>query len=155
MGMVDDRFMNNDEKLAEILAAVRRIEARLERQPQQAAPAGKSSSSRKADLSRLDVPEVAEDRDLDGQWGDPLVKHDKVKGWDVSYKGTRYSECPADFLESYAGLLDFFAGLNLEKGDEKKARFDKLDASRARGWAARQRAGTMNSMKNNADDLGF
>ena len=59
-------------------------------------------------------------------------------------QGRRFSECPPEYLDLVANRLDYFAGQNDgEPGPEaaKKARWNRLDASRARGWAARIRAG--------------
>lgn len=89
---------------------------------------------------------VASDRDLDGKWGDPEVKF-MPRDWSgASYKGCRMSECPAELLDMLAETFDYFA----EKAEQKDERTDKgkpvadykrNDAARARGWAARARAG--------------
>lgn len=83
---------------------------------------------------------VADDRDLDGQWGDPTVRKDPPRWTGASYAGKRYSECPPDYLDTLAGLLDWQAGKDEEKGDEqsvKYAGYKRKDAARARGWARR------------------
>ena len=45
------------------------------------------------------------------------------------------NECPPDFLDQYAGLMDFFAekntGIKTDKGADKSA-FDRRSAARAR-----------------------
>jgi hypothetical protein len=88
---------------------------------------------------------VASDRDLDGQYGDPEVKMKDPRDWTGEpQQGKRFSECPAEYLDLFADRLDYFAGKNAESDDEadrKKARYQKLDAARARGWALRIRAG--------------
>jgi hypothetical protein len=48
------------------------------------------------------------------------------------------SECPPAYLDLVASRLDYFAA---KEEDAKKARYNRLDASRARGWAARLRNG--------------
>ena len=99
-----------------------------------------------------DRVQAASDSDLDGQWGNPEIRFDpKDKHWSgASYVGRRFSECPADYLDAMAKSLEASA-YGLEKGAEedptdaeakrKKARFKRLDAARAKGWAARVRAG--------------
>jgi hypothetical protein len=79
---------------------------------------------------------VASDRDLDGQYGDRKVGFDP-KAWagEGSFKGARMSECPPDFLDAYADALDDLA--SRKDGDE--AKWTRLDAARARGWAKRKR----------------
>lgn len=91
--------------------------------------------------------EIASDRDLDGKYGDPEVRSDRVKDWTgPSMKGRRYSECPPEFLDRLAGLLEWQG----KKSDEENQRTDKgklvgdyrrADAARARGWAKRMRDG--------------
>lgn len=87
---------------------------------------------------------VAPASDLDGEWGNPEVRKDPPR-WDgPSFAGRKYSECPADFLESLAGFLDWAAGKDEETGDAQKlkyAGYKRKDAARARGWAARVLAG--------------
>lgn len=85
---------------------------------------------------------VASDADLDSQYGDPEVRAKDPKDWTGEpMKGRKFSECPAEYLEMVADRLDYFASDNEAKGETTKARYNRLDASRARGWAARIRAG--------------
>jgi len=95
---------------------------------------------------RPDVPRVASDADLNSQYGDPEVRAKSPRDWTgASQQGKHFSECPAEYLDLVAERLEYFAGQNeMEEGDQeaaKKARWNRLDASRARGWAARIRAG--------------
>lgn len=94
--------------------------------------------------------EVADDRDLDSQYGDPKVNFNPRDWHGDSLKGCRYSECPPEFLDLLAGALDYFA----RKADENnetasngkpKSFYNKRDAARARGWARRKRAGYVNT----------
>lgn len=91
------------------------------------------------------VPAVASDADLDGKYGNPEVKAKPPRDWTGDDpKGKRFSECPAAYLDLVASRLDYFAEQNAASEDEaerKKARYNRLDASRARGWAARIRGG--------------
>jgi hypothetical protein len=89
---------------------------------------------------------VASDRELDGQYGDPEVRRDpSEKYWSgMSYAGKRLSECPPDYLDAFAKYRDSCAYNSEKDGSEAKkkyARYDRLDAARARGWAARLRSG--------------
>lgn len=89
-------------------------------------------------------PAVASDHDLDSQWGDPEVKARDPRDWTgPTMKGRRFSECPAEYLEMVAERLDYFTSQNpgATEDDQKKIKYQKLDAARARGWAARIRAG--------------
>lgn len=89
-------------------------------------------------------PSVAPDSDLDGQWGNEKVKADPRDWSGPSFKGRLMNECPPDFLDQYAGLMDFFAekntGMKTDKGADKSA-FDRRSGARARGWAKRLRGG--------------
>lgn len=83
---------------------------------------------------------VASDRNLDGQYGNPTVKFDP-KDWNgSSYKRMAFSECSPEFLDVYAEALQYFAD-HPKAGREDKAKYDDMDAARARGWAKRIRAG--------------
>lgn len=95
-----------------------------------------------ARLMGTPVQEVASAADLDGKYGDPEIVAKSPRDWTGDdMKGLRFSECPADYLDLVAARLDYFAGDNESKGDTQKARYNKLDAARARGWAKRIRAG--------------
>lgn len=91
-------------------------------------------------------PAVASDRDLDSSYGDPLVKNDP-KRWDgQSYKGFHFSETEPDYLDCVAEFKEWSAGKDDETGakdarGQPKSKWAKLDAQRARGWAARLRVG--------------
>lgn len=79
---------------------------------------------------------------IDGQYGDPEVRKDPprwVKDGGETCVGYRYSQCPPDFLDSLAGFLEWKAGKNDAEGKDKWAGYDRLDAARARAWAARKR----------------
>lgn len=90
--------------------------------------------------------EIADDRDLDGQYGNPQVKFNPRDWTGPSMTGREMSECPADFLEMLAGTFDYFA-MKAEEADEKTtagkpvAPYKRKDAARARGWAKRIRDG--------------
>jgi hypothetical protein len=116
----------------EALTLLRSIDASLKqlvRQTQQAAP-------------KL----VADDADLDSKYGDPELKFTPRDWQGDSYKGRKFSECPAALLDLVADSLDYFARKSEEAGEltsggKPVAPYKRKDAARARGWAARVRAG--------------
>ena len=89
---------------------------------------------------------VAPDADLDGPYGNPSVKFNPRDWTGESCKGLTFSECPAEFLDMLAETFDYFA-LKAEENNETTpagklvAPYKRKDAARARGWAARIRAG--------------
>lgn len=85
---------------------------------------------------------VASDADLDGPYGDPIVKFTPRDWHGANLKGAKFSECPSEFLLAMASAFDYFASKNDEAGavDAKgrnKSYYDRQAAARARGWAAR------------------
>lgn len=104
---------------------------------------------------------VADDADLDSQWGDPVIKKDPPRWKGNSYAGSKMSECPADYLEAVARLFDWMASKDDEqgktwtnkKGEEVPASsFKKKDAARARGWAQRIKAGYVQTQREPATE---
>ena len=93
---------------------------------------------------------VASAADLDGQYGNPEVRKDPKDWTGPSMVGKSFSDCPAEFLDMIASLNEWRAKKDDEagargevngKGKPKDGHFARLDAARARGWAARARAG--------------
>lgn len=89
---------------------------------------------------------IADDRDLDSQWGDEEVRVTPRDWTGEPMKGRRMSECPPAFLDMLADTLDYFAKKNEASGavtssGKPKAQFDRKAAARARGWASRLRGG--------------
>lgn len=82
---------------------------------------------------------VADDADLDSDRGDPEVKFSPRRWKGQDYKGHRFSLCDPDFLDAYAEALQY-SSEHPKTGREKYARFDAMDAARARGWAKRLRS---------------
>lgn len=90
---------------------------------------------------------IAPDSDLDDPrgHGDPVIKFDpRKKYWTgASCVGRKFSQVlEPEYLDAMAKYLDACAYMAEQDGDEKKrsgARFKKLDAGRARGWAKRLR----------------
>lgn len=90
---------------------------------------------------------VADDADLDSQYGDEILKAKMPKDWSgIDYKGAHMSECPSELLDMIAARSDYFAQQNDERGEKDdqgrpKSLYDKRTARRARGWSARKRSG--------------
>jgi len=90
--------------------------------------------------------EVATDQDLDGQHGNPELRFDPRDWTGPSYKGSRFSECPAELLDMVAEVFEYFATKADEAGEKTdagvpKSKYKRADAARARGWALRIRSG--------------
>lgn len=116
----------------EVIKLLRSIDQRLARIEKQGAQA--------------QGPEVADDRELDSQYGDPVVKFHPRDWTGGNYKGSPFSACPPDLLDQLAGAFDYFARKAEESGETTNAGkpvapYKRKDAARARGWAKRLRAG--------------
>lgn len=90
--------------------------------------------------------DVADDRDLDSQWGDPVVKFHPRDWHGEVCKGRPLSQCPPEFLDMLAATFDYFAKKAEESGEianngKPVAPYKRKDAARARGWAKRLRNG--------------
>lgn len=99
-------------------------------------------------LSKTAKPkEIAPASDLDGQYGDPIVKAKDPRDWTgPPQKGKRFSECSSEYLELLAARMDFFAEKaerenKLTTSGKPEAPYIRRDAARARGWAKRHRDG--------------
>lgn len=95
---------------------------------------------------------VSTDEDLDGKYGNPKIKFmaKNWKGADVT--GWSFSDCPPEYLDMHANMLDYFA--KKDSADPIKAKdaiWRAKDAARARGWAERTRKQT----GKNVSDAGF
>ena len=107
--------------------------------------------------------QIATDRDLDGQYGDEIVKRDP-KRWDgPSFANRRMSECSPEFLDCLAEFAEWAAERDDEKArgggpDSEKcvkyARYGRTRAARARGWARRLRSGWSAPARNDAPPSG-
>ena len=89
---------------------------------------------------------LASDRELDGQYGNPELKFMPRDWTGPSFKGRRFSECPAELLEMVAETFDYFASQadaknELTDNGKPVAAYKRADAARARGWAKRVRDG--------------
>lgn len=88
---------------------------------------------------------VASDADLDGQHGNPKVPFNPRAWKGQSFRGQAMSACPAEFLDALAEAFDDLAGKADENNETHNGKpvapYKRRDAARARGWAARVRAG--------------
>lgn len=126
--------MTDSEKLDRILALLEARPAPTTAAPQRAA--------------------AADDADLDSQYGNPEVKRDPPL-WTKNNPGRSVAPChmsdgPAEWLDAVAAFYDWQASQDETQGktytnkrgeDVPTASFKRRDAARARGWAARVRAG--------------
>jgi hypothetical protein len=124
--------MHSEERQQAILDALRSIDASMKTLVARAA-----AKAPKA---------VANDRDLDGNYGNPVVKFDPRDWTGASCKGLKFSDCPPPFLDLLAETFDYFAGQSEAKNEKTNsgkpvADYKRQDAARARGWAARIRSG--------------
>ncbi len=94
------------------------------------------SKSKRAAATAL----VASDADLDGPHGDPVVKFLPRDWTGDDFRQQTFSQCTPTFLDALANAYEYFAAKN-KASDAQKAKWDGLSAARARGWAARLRAG--------------
>ena len=89
---------------------------------------------------------VASDRDLDGQYGNPVIRTDPRR-WDgPTFRGRRYSECPPEYLDALAEFLEWQGQQSDKKNERSNSNrplgdYRRQDAARARGWAKRIREG--------------
>lgn len=89
---------------------------------------------------------VANDADLDSQYGDEKIKT-KPRDWTGDFVGGQtMSESDPAMLDLLAERFDYFAGKEETEGattstGKPKAPYSRTSAKRARGWAARLRAG--------------
>ena len=80
-----------------------------------------------------------DDKLCDGPHGDPIIKAKSPRDWTGDdMTGRHFSECPPDYLDLLADRFDYFAS---KETDDKKQKYNLLDARRARAWAARIRGG--------------
>ena len=145
---------------AEILASLKRIEAKLD------AVLAKRQQEERSRPARA-AENVASDQDLDSKYGDPKVRFDPRDWAGDSMKGRTFSQCPPEFLEMLANALEYFAEKKAAT-DPQKAGYDRKDAGRARGWARRSADGKVPARQEQApagnydfdsgageEDLGF
>lgn len=89
--------------------------------------------------------QVAGDRELDSEWGNPSVRKDPKRWVGDSFAGCRLSECPPAYLDQLADLYDWMGDKDEEENKLHKGKptapYKRRDAARCRGWAKRLREG--------------
>lgn len=86
--------------------------------------------------------------DLNGQYGDPVVRFNP-RGWEgATIKGVPMSTCPPEALRKLASALQWFAEKNDREGKvasngKPSSFYDRLDAARALAWAERLESGNV------------
>ena len=87
---------------------------------------------------------TATNADLDGPHGDDPVRRDpSAKYWEgESHVGDKLSACPVTYLDALVRYKLACAYMSAkDPAKAKYAEYDARDAARAKGWAARLRAG--------------
>lgn len=84
---------------------------------------------------------VASDEELDGLQGNPIVKFVPKRWGGEDFRGRHYADCTPEFLDVLASALQWSAD-NPQEGKGRFVDWNRKDAARARGWAARLRRGT-------------
>lgn len=98
-----------------------------------------SKSKRAATAQPVD--DVATDAELDHlTHGDPAMKWTPRDWTGDDCKGMRMSECSPELLDLFAKAYDEF-GRQKEEAKDPKAKYERMTARRARGWARRKRNG--------------
>ncbi len=84
---------------------------------------------------------VATVDEITDKYGDPKINFDPRKWAGQSYRGTVASACPPDFLDVYAGALEYMAANPKEGQDPKYTGYNRKDARLLRRWAIEKREG--------------
>lgn len=125
--------MTTEALLRDIIVELKKLNATMTATRASAAPAAS------ADAAATDV-------ELDGSWGDPVIKSDPKRWTGPSYVGCHFSESNPEYLDEVAKFKDWQASKDDQSGavDGKgrpKSNWSKKEASLARGWAVRLRNG--------------
>lgn len=130
--------------LQDIASRIERVEVRLgalEKTPRPA-PVQDVMTQMAAPLEDA----IADDRDLDGPYGNPEIKRDPPRWTGTSFAGARFSDATPDYLESLAGFFEWKARESDKKNElanngKPRSQYLRKDAARARGWRRRILAG--------------
>lgn len=134
----------NATQYEEMLSLLQNIAARLERVEQRLGgmEGAVASGSAMAHGAAAADQQIADDADLDSQWGNPEIKRDPPRWTGASYVGAKYSDTTPEYLESLAGFLDWKARESDKKNElanngKPRSAYLRKDAARARGWRKR------------------
>lgn len=102
--------------------------------------------------------QVADDADLDSQYGDEQIrKMPSPKYWNgADYTNENMSSLPSDFLRAYAKYKSACAYMTRKNGDPEKlkyADYDDKSARRALGWAARNEGKALEGVVEDPNDV--
>ena len=130
--------------LQDIASRIERVEVRLgalEKTPRPA-PVQDVMTQMAAPLEDA----IADDRDLDGPYGNPEIKRDPPRWTGTSFAGARFSDATPEYLESLAGFCEWKARESDKKNElasngKPRSQYLRKDAARARGWRRRILAG--------------
>lgn len=114
-----------------------RIEAKIDQLL--AAKSARAASS--APSAHAGSVKPAPDADLDGQYGDFVMKKDPPRYKGPSFAGKKLSQTSAEYCEAVMGFKLWQAEKDAAAGDEKKAAYATRDAERALGWKLRFESG--------------
>ncbi len=127
--------------LQDIASRIERVEMRLgalEKAPRPATTGQDVMTHMAAPLEDA----IADDRDLDGPYGNPEIKRDPPRWTGTSFAGARFSDATPDYLESLAGFFEWKARESDKKNElanngKPRSQYLRKDAARARGWRKR------------------
>jgi hypothetical protein len=127
MSGIEDRLDRIERKLDALLAALKTPGAN-------ARPAAGGASPPGGDI----------DADIDGPRGDPEVRFMPKRWTGADCKGRPFSTCEPELLDMLADTYDWFAQRDddanaVDRNGGPKSKWSRLDAARARAWAARLR----------------
>ena len=99
------------------------------------------------------------DVDIDGPRGDPEVRFMPKRWTGPDRKGQKFSACEPEFLDLLADAYEWFAQRDddsgaVDKNGAPKSKWSRLDAGRARAWAARLRGDSPTTPKPRAKGFG-
>lgn len=125
-------FILNEEHEKNMNEELRRIEQKLD----ELLKMMKSMPTPTVDYKKKTV----DDADLDGKYGNPEVRMMPNKWHGQDFKGWKMGDCPPEFLDMLADMLEAIARKQAQ--DPAKAKYadwSAKDAARARAWAERHR----------------
>ena len=138
---------------ADVLAVLKSIDAHLAKLvviAQQKAEQRVKNAQAQQPPASSSAPRIANEKDLDSKYGNPKV-HFAPRDWPGEFtKGRQMSEYEPDFLDMLAEQMEYFADRDSEsdaideytkKPVKERAKYKRMDAARARGWAKRLRSG--------------
>ncbi len=128
MSTLEERLDRIERKLDTLLAAMKN-----------GAPAAARGASSGGNTAPMDG-----DVDIDGPRGDPEVRFMPKRWTGQDFRGQKFSACEPEFLDMLADAFEWFAQRDDESGATDKnggpkSKWGRLDAARARAWAARLR----------------